>query len=328
MPSNLPLATILTPSLNTGRYLKDTLRSISKQNYGNIEHIVVDGGSTDETLEILQSCLKVKWISRAEGPESTIAEAYREAFTMSHGKYIFQCCISDGYLDPDWISTCVDTLENNPEISLVYGLPQYLNEDGTFGRVAYHEFFDDPPPNGRDFLAFWLGTGFLFPEGNYCVRRDVFDKCYSTCQSDDPFRKHSALGFVYSFVSNGYLPLLIPRIANYGLLHHSRQIWNRVNEKPIELLYSRMLKDYSKSLFSGRSQHLFRNGLSETIGNLDPSDLQEFKSSVFRHKIARNKLLRVDLFTIYKKVCMRYPLLSRLISRYDHQVIRKARERF
>ena len=328
MPSILPLVSILTPSLNTGRYLKDTLRSISKQNYGNIEHIVVDGGSTDETLEILQSYSEVKWISRVEGPESTIAEAYREAFTMSCGKYIFQCCISDGYLDQEWISTCVDTLEANPDISLVYGLPQNMSEEGTFGRVAYHEFFDDPPPSGRDFLAFWLGTGFLFPEGNYCVRREVFDKCYFTNQSDDPFMKHSALGFVYGFVSAGYLPLFIPRIANFGRIHYSRQIWNRANETPIDLLYSRMVKDYAKSLYSGQFQHHFRNGSSVTIGKIEPSDLSQLRRSILRHRIARKKLFRRDLYTIYRKLCVRYPLLARLIGRYHHQAIRQAPERF
>lgn len=302
-----PLISILTPSLNTGKYLTETIHSVSAQSYGNCEHIVIDGGSTDGTISALESLPQIKWKTRIEKAGTPIVQAYREAFEMSRGEYIIQCCISDGFLDKEWFKTCVDILEGDSDMALVYGLPQDMSEEGKLGRICYPEFLEDPPPNGVGFLPLWLATGFFFPEGNYCVRREIFDRCFPRDEPDDLFRTHPVLGFIYNFHAAGYLPVFVPKIANYGRHHgNSRQISRRPQEKVVEKLYYRMVREYGKAILNGSASHEFRNGHSDIIGQLDPGDRKKYKKAIFRYKYMYSRLLRTDLYTILKKIRQQY----------------------
>ncbi len=61
--AELPLVSVVTPSLNQGRFLERAIASVREQDYPRIEHIVVDGGSTDETIEILRAHTHLRWVS-------------------------------------------------------------------------------------------------------------------------------------------------------------------------------------------------------------------------------------------------------------------------
>jgi len=298
-----PLISVITPSLNTGRFLRDTVESILGQSYKNFEQIVVDGGSTDETIGILKQYPHIKWKSAREEPDTPITQVFREAFEMSRGEYIIQCCISDGFLDKEWFKTCVDILEANSDIALVYGLPQDMSEEGRLGRLCYPEFLEDPPPDGVGFLPLWLATGFFFPEGNYCVRREVFDRCFPKDELGDIFRTHPVLGFIYNFNVAGYQAVFVPKIANYGRHHgNSRGISRRPQEKIIENMYYRMVKEYGRAILNGSASHQFRNGRSEVVGQVEFDDRKKYKKAISRYKYMYSRLLRTDLYTMLKKV--------------------------
>ena len=83
MPDELPLVSVVTPSLNQGRYIEHTIASVAAQDYPRIEHVVVDGGSTDGTLEILERFEQLHWVSE---PDRGQADAIRKGFGLAGGE--------------------------------------------------------------------------------------------------------------------------------------------------------------------------------------------------------------------------------------------------
>lgn len=297
---NKPKISVITPSLNHDRFLVDTIESILCQSYRNFEHIVVDGGSKDDTVNILKQYPHIKWISEKD---ENFTEVLRKGFDMSTGKYIIQCCVSDGFLDKDWFKRCVEVLESDIEASLVWGLPQYMSEDGDLSNISYAELLDMPVPQKTGFLPFWLATGFLFPEGNYCMRREVFDICLPKYLPDEPFQEHPALGIIYNFNSHGYLPYFIPVVANYGRWHGDQRGKTRRHiEKPFEAKYYGDIKAYRKQLFNGKIKHCFRNGASEVIKTIDSNGLKYCRKKTRGYQITQSILWHVNLALLHKKI--------------------------
>ena len=80
-PSALPLVSIITPTYNMAKYLSETIESVLAQDYPNIEYIVVDGGSTDGSLEILERYQgRLRYFSEPDrGPSDAAAKGFRQA---------------------------------------------------------------------------------------------------------------------------------------------------------------------------------------------------------------------------------------------------------
>src|SRR5687767_3631627 len=177
MSERAPLLSVVTMSLNSARFLRETLDSVAHQTFKDLEHIVVDGGSTDGTQAILAEYPDVRWISEPDG-EFGFVSAMHKAAAMARGKYIIQCCISDGFLDRNWFGKAVAYLEAHAECALVWSLPQQMSEDGSLLGLFHGELLDQPPKNAQDFLAFWLASKFVFPEGNYCTYTAILRACF------------------------------------------------------------------------------------------------------------------------------------------------------
>jgi len=295
-----PMISVITPSLNHGRFLRHTIESIATQTYRNFEHIIIDGGSTDETVSVLKEYPHLRWVSE---PDGHIIQAYRKGFSMAGGKYIIQCCVSDGFLDNNWFKKCVGVLDADVEVSLVWALPQYMSEEQDLLNVSYQEFFNDPPPQKQEFLSFWLATGFCFPEGNYCVRSDIIKRLFPDERSDDYFRIQSHLGFMYQFMVNGHCPYFMPIVASYGRIHHDQRGQKlRDIERPAYVMYRKRIKRYMNDLFRRRTQHVFRNGRSEIFDQLIPEKLWRLRRQIWRHKILRSPVVRLDPYTLAQKL--------------------------
>jgi glycosyltransferase involved in cell wall biosynthesis len=115
------LVSIITPSYNQGRFIEDTLLSVKNQDYPNIEHIVVDGGSTDKTLEILrkyENQYDLKWISESDEGQS---DAVNKGFRMAKGEIIGWVNSDDGYFDVSAISSVVKFFDKYDDADVIYG---------------------------------------------------------------------------------------------------------------------------------------------------------------------------------------------------------------
>ncbi|MBK9334514.1 MAG: glycosyltransferase [Ignavibacteria bacterium] len=108
---------IVTPTLNQAHFIKDTIESVLNQNYKNFEHIIVDGGSTDNTLEILKDVPHLKWISEKDsGP----ANAINKGFQMATGD-IFAWINSDDYYVPNIFEFINSEFLKNLDKKLLFG---------------------------------------------------------------------------------------------------------------------------------------------------------------------------------------------------------------
>ena len=122
-----PLISIVTPTYNMGRFLEETIRSVLSQDYPNIEYIVMDAVSTDETPAILER-YRGRLQSYSE-PDRGTADAINKGFARSHGAFFAYLNADDTYL-PGAISTAVRALEAEPELGVVYGDAQWVDEAG------------------------------------------------------------------------------------------------------------------------------------------------------------------------------------------------------
>ena len=112
----LPKISVITPSYNTGKYIEATIKSIINQQYNNIEHIIFDGNSQDNTVDILKQYSHLKWISE---PDSGQSSALNKGFKLAKGKYIVWLN-SDDILTEGSLYRSIKILEDNPEIDMIY----------------------------------------------------------------------------------------------------------------------------------------------------------------------------------------------------------------
>ena len=124
----IPRLSIITPSYNQGQFLEQTIRSVLSQGYPNLEYIVMDGGSTDSSLEIIQRYAD-KFSYWTSQPDNGQAEAINEGFRFATGKYIAWINSDDLYL-PGCLQKAVDALEANPTAVMAFGQVEVINEQG------------------------------------------------------------------------------------------------------------------------------------------------------------------------------------------------------
>jgi glycosyltransferase involved in cell wall biosynthesis len=122
-----PLVSIVTPSFDQGRYLGDCIDSIQRQTYDAVEHVIADGGSTDETLNVLAGApANVRWRSE---PDRGQADAINKAFAETRGDIVGWLNSDDAYFDRRAIARAVDILRRRPEVDLVYGHAALVSAD-------------------------------------------------------------------------------------------------------------------------------------------------------------------------------------------------------
>jgi glycosyltransferase involved in cell wall biosynthesis len=125
-----PLVSIVTPVLNGKPYLEETIRSVLDQTYDNIEHVIIDGGSTDGSIDIIRRYEdKISyWISE---PDSGMYEAVNKGLKIVSGDILAYLNSSDLYYR-DAVKTAVEYFQGHPDVELIYGNCDFIGSNGGF----------------------------------------------------------------------------------------------------------------------------------------------------------------------------------------------------
>jgi glycosyltransferase involved in cell wall biosynthesis len=133
--SSLPLVTVVTPSFNQAKYLERTILSVLDQDYPNLEYIIIDGGSTDGSLEIIKKYASrlSQWVSE---PDKGQTDAINKGFGMAHGQ-ILAWLNSDDTYNRGAVREAVEFLTVHPGVGLVYSDAHFINaNDDVIGNFA------------------------------------------------------------------------------------------------------------------------------------------------------------------------------------------------
>lgn len=124
-PNRRPKFSIVTPTYNCASLIRDCIESVLRQNYKDFEHIIVDGGSTDNTIEILKEYSHVKWISE---PDNGEIEALNKALRMASGDCIGWLNADDCYVDGA-LTRVAEEFDVGDGRHLVYGKTIFVNDE-------------------------------------------------------------------------------------------------------------------------------------------------------------------------------------------------------
>lgn len=143
-----PLVSVITPSYNHGHFIRQTIQTVLAQDYPNLEYIVVDGGSTDGTVDVIQQYASriTWWVSE---PDHGQADAINKGFHHAHGDIIAWLNSDDLYYSTNAISHAVQVLQAHPQAGMVYANGMLVDEN-----LKVLDFHTYPQFSLSDLLSF------------------------------------------------------------------------------------------------------------------------------------------------------------------------------
>jgi GT2 family glycosyltransferase len=193
----MTIVSVITPSYNQAVYLEKTIQSVLNQDYLQIEYIIIDGASNDESVDIIRKYEDqlTHWVSEKDNGQ---ADAINKGFARATGEIVAWLNSDDYYLDGT-MSAVVKIFEENPEVVLVYGNMLAVDEHGkTFNTLNYKQL------TLEDLLCFQIiGQPAVF------MRRSALQKV-------------GGLDTTFHFLLDHYLWI---QIAQHGKILHVNQTW-------------------------------------------------------------------------------------------------------
>jgi glycosyltransferase involved in cell wall biosynthesis len=163
--TSTPSISVVTPSLNQGRFIRETMESIHSQNYPALEHLVIDGGSSDGTLDVIGDYEDrlAYWVSE---PDKGQTDALIKGFARATGD--IQCWLnSDDLFEPGALHEVAAYFVSHPEVECVYGDSSWINDVGALIK----------PKREHRFNRFvWMYDHNFIPQPSTFWRRDLFQR--------------------------------------------------------------------------------------------------------------------------------------------------------
>ena len=179
-----PKISIVTPSLNQGRFIEETIRSVLLQGYPNLEYIIIDGGSTDKSVDIIKKYEKwlAYWVSE---PDRGQSHAINKGFKKTSGE-ITAWLNSDDYYEQNIMVHVADYLQDGRGTDFIYGDGNDVDENGNIMRRIeprqfnlIHALFHNPIPQHS---CFWrsmvfIEMGYLKENYHYSMDHEFWIRC-------------------------------------------------------------------------------------------------------------------------------------------------------
>lgn len=163
------MISIITATYNSAKTINDTIKSVFCQTNKDFEYIIVDGGSTDETIDIVKSYEseffgRLKWVSEKD---KGIYDAMNKGIKMASGDIIGILNSDDYYTSDDILQTIADAFKCQ-NVDAIYGDIHFIKDGVPDKCVRYY--------SSRLFSPFWLRFGFMPAHPSFYCKREVFDK--------------------------------------------------------------------------------------------------------------------------------------------------------
>lgn len=188
-----PLISIITPTLNSERFLRENIESLLSQTYPYIEHIIIDGGSIDNTLSIVKE-LDPKAVVISE-PDEGISDAFNKGLGLAKGDIIAILNSDDYYAHNDVVKKVLNIFITKPEVKMVYGRVRIINPETGEALVDYGEVFSLKK----------MEKEIITPHPSIFARREVYERAgkfsldYKICMDHEYFLRVTRLYEPYFF---------------------------------------------------------------------------------------------------------------------------------
>ena len=163
------MISIITATFNSAKTLKDTIQSVLRQTNKDFEYLIIDGGSTDETIDIVKSYEsefsgRLKWVSEKD---QGIYDAMNKGIKMASGDVVGILNSDDYFTSDDILQTVADAFKCQ-EIDVIYGDIHFIRDGNPQKCIRYY--------SSRMFRPFWLRFGFMPAHPSFYCKREVFEK--------------------------------------------------------------------------------------------------------------------------------------------------------
>ena len=174
---------IITATYNSAQTIQDTINSMRRQDFTDYEHIIVDGGSTDGTMNIVKANAArygvghLKWVSE---PDEGIYDAMNKGIAMATGDVIGILNSDDFYTSFDVLTAISREFERHPEVEAVYGDIHYVHKDDTTRLVRFY--------SSKRFRRWKMRFGFMPAHPSFYCRKEVYERFKMNGRGIENFR--------------------------------------------------------------------------------------------------------------------------------------------